>query len=642
MRRLVVGSAILALTAATLSWTWADDQEIARKVAERLKQEQKEGNLQGFDINLKVAEGRLTLKGDVASDKQKDAVIAAVSQIEGVKAVVNEIQVKTPAKPAGTAAGEATSTRTPAKRSLLSGLWSGGSKASAGDVKQAAEVASPKTKPSDPDLAQQVAAALKQQRDAGGLKGFNIDLSVKDAVVTLDGRVSSDEQAQLATRTTRDIAGVRDVISHLVVSKKDSSPSVPQDAEPEAVAAKDEAQSGTSGGTASLQASSTTPDPDRAAEDRRIGKELSQRLQELKDSGQLHGFGIAVHVENGYVWLKGRVGSTGQQQTTLDLARRIPGVRQVINDLSVGEPPATIAQNLSSRLRSAEASGLLRGSNLNVKVDGPDVWLTGTASTPEQEKLAVDLARQVPGVRRVISGVNVQGTSAASQLAMAASATPRPPAALPSSQRNATASPRNVASLPSPAVTRPTADKIREAAAEAPGSQPSNLAFTAKRTTTSPAPASTQLVAAAVPQAVAANANPVPQPVNQPPVAVMPAVDQTPRPLGVPQLAGAAGALATAPLAAIAGATGMAPAQLPGPGYAVVPARYDHPSLPGYAWPTYAAYPNYAAVTYPRQYSASAWPYIGPFYPYPQVPLGWRKVTLKWDDGWWNLDFKAK
>ena len=67
--------------------------------------------------------------------------------------------------------------------------------------------------------------------------------------------------------------------------------------------------------------------------------------------------------------------------------------------------------------------------------------------------------------------------------------------------------------------------------------------------------------------------------------------------------------------------------------------RYDQPHLPNYAWPGYAAYPNYAAVTYPKQYSPTAWPYIGPFYPYPQVPLGWRKVTLEWHDGWWNLDF---
>jgi hypothetical protein len=84
------------------------------------------------------------------------------------------------------------------------------------------------------------------------------------------------------------------------------------------------------------------------------------------------------------------------------------------------------------------------------------------------------------------------------------------------------------------------------------------------------------------------------------------------------------------------------PMHMPGSGVGIAPARYDHPHMPGYAWPSYAAYPNYAAVTYPKQYSASAWPYIGPFYPYPQVPLGWRKVTMEWDDGWWMLDFKDR
>ncbi|MFO0923021.1 MAG: BON domain-containing protein [Pirellulales bacterium] len=79
-----------------------------------------------------------------------------------------------------------------------------------------------------------------------------------------------------------------------------------------------------------------------------------------------------------------------------------------------------------------------------------------------------------------------------------------------------------------------------------------------------------------------------------------------------------------------------------GPSYGGGVPRYDQPNMPNYAWPSYAAYPNYAAVTYPKQYSASAWPYIGPFYPYPQVPLGWRKVTLEWDDGMWYLDYSSK
>jgi len=69
---------------------------------------------------------------------------------------------------------------------------------------------------------------------------------------------------------------------------------------------------------------------------------------------------------------------------------------------------------------------------------------------------------------------------------------------------------------------------------------------------------------------------------------------------------------------------------------------YSNPQLPKHAWPSYAQYPNSAAVSYPKQYSASAWPYIGPFYPYPQVPMGWREVSLEWDDGHWQLDFEKK
>lgn len=87
---------------------------------------------------------------------------------------------------------------------------------------------------------------------------------------------------------------------------------------------------------------------------------------------------------------------------------------------------------------------------------------------------------------------------------------------------------------------------------------------------------------------------------------------------------------------------GMAPAQAgyaPSGAAAVNGVNHESPNMPGYAWPSYAAQNNYSAVTYPKQYSPTAWPYIGPFYPYPQVPLGWRKVALEWDDGWWHLDF---
>jgi BON domain len=64
------------------------------------------------------------------------------------------------------------------------------------------------------------------------------------------------------------------------------------------------------------------------------------------------------------------------------------------------------------------------------------------------------------------------------------------------------------------------------------------------------------------------------------------------------------------------------------------------PGNPNYAWPSYAPHPNFSAVGYPTAYPWQAWPNIAPPYPYPEVPLDWRAVTLRWDDGIWWLDFK--
>lgn len=86
------------------------------------------------------------------------------------------------------------------------------------------------------------------------------------------------------------------------------------------------------------------------------------------------------------------------------------------------------------------------------------------------------------------------------------------------------------------------------------------------------------------------------------------------------------------------------PAAVP-PG-APVPAAghmiHNRPNMPEHAWPAYAPYDNYAQVTYPSAYDASAWPYIGPFYPYPQVPMEWRSAQLEWDDGYWQLKFHSR
>jgi hypothetical protein len=62
---------------------------------------------------------------------------------------------------------------------------------------------------------------------------------------------------------------------------------------------------------------------------------------------------------------------------------------------------------------------------------------------------------------------------------------------------------------------------------------------------------------------------------------------------------------------------------------------YAPPRMPPYAWPTYAPYPNYSRVAYPMNYPYQSFPFIGPVYPYPKVPLGWRNISLTWQDGFW-------
>jgi hypothetical protein len=90
------------------------------------------------------------------------------------------------------------------------------------------------------------------------------------------------------------------------------------------------------------------------------------------------------------------------------------------------------------------------------------------------------------------------------------------------------------------------------------------------------------------------------------------------------------------PPAATPPATPPAPEAVPS-FQAPLPSPYqtDPPRMPPYAWPNYAPYNNFSRVGNPMAYPYNAWPFIGPMYPFPKVPLGWRAVKLEWDDGYW-------
>ena len=276
----------------------------------------------------------------------------------------------------------------------------------------------------------------------------------------------------------------------------------------------------------------------------------------------------------------------------------LPGMARADNQ----EKAEQIAKNM-------RASGQLRDYKIGVKCQEGTAWLTGRVRDEEQMVSALKVALSTPGVERVVNNLTA-GTADSSTSPVKTLAKP------PAGQRHGQTAKDTATSAGSQPDPRNAglADRVASSFSSMPA-QPVSA-------TESGTP-SAQGVPRTIPRTGTAPGR------QQRPIPVAYRMQEEEPPThGTPGGNGVPGA----PLPMYTAAANGGPA----------PVRYDQPCLPNYSWPSYAAYPNYASVTYPRQYSPTAWPYIGPFYPYPQVPLGWRKVTLEWDDGWWFLDFKDK
>ncbi|MDA7950733.1 MAG: BON domain-containing protein [Pirellulaceae bacterium] len=258
-----------------------------------------------------------------------------------------------------------------------------------------------------------------------------------------------------------------------------------------------------------------------------------------------------------------------------------------------------IVEGLVAKVQASKAAGELRGFDLDLQVEQGIVTMQGQVATLEQKNLLIDHARTTPGVTKIMSGLRVKAVSEGAVLAN---------------------------------TDLPKANPAKLSGIAGLKNMFGSTAQPAKTTRVVPASAEAQL------RSVVSNADAP---------ARLPEQVET-----APVYAGAERPLAFAPSTRVASAGapirrtpaynygGAAHGGVHGP--RAFHGRYEQAHMPRYAWPTYAAYPNYAAVGYPTQYSAGAYPCIGPFYPYPQVPLGWRKVTLEWDDGYWWLDFKDR
>lgn len=308
-----------------------------------------------------------------------------------------------------------------------------------------------------------------------------------------------------------------------------------------------------------------------------------------------------------------------------------------------------IAKTVMSQLEQQQSAGRLKGFDIDMKVEGGVIYLTGEVASSAQLQIVESAALEAVGSQNLVNEIRVK-QAAPRRIVKQSGVKPAS-----STQRSAKPSRADVA------VTDSVIAKLQQSKAAgklrgfeldvstvggdvwlrgkvANAEQKNHIIETARRirgvarviddiTVTGDSAIRQVSTNGLVPAGI--EPGPIPVPVSSMPVA-HPGAPQPMAPSGLHTVN--------------AGEYGMTPVPMQGSAvsYGTGAPRYDQPNMPGYAWPSYAAYPNYGAVTYPKQYSPSAWPYIGPFYPYPQVPLGWRKVALEWDDGLWYLDFTSK
>lgn len=130
----------------------------------------------------------------------------------------------------------------------------------------------------------------------------------------------------------------------------------------------------------------------------------SELFQDLRISAP---YDVGVTCEQGHVSLQGTVPTYSQKLIAAQNARDVVGVGWVTNYLEVKTARRSDETIRADVLKRFDTDFLTNGQDLQVRVDGGVVALTGNVNTFNERSHAVDLAGTVPGVTSVFDGVEV-------------------------------------------------------------------------------------------------------------------------------------------------------------------------------------------------------------------------------------------
>ena len=356
--------------------------------------------------------------------------------------------------------------------------------------------------------------------------------------------------------------------------------------------------------------------------DREIAEEIIKRLKSNRDSGALKDFTLDMKVDQGVVAFRGNVTEESQKQLVLGTAEGIEGVANVLDQVTVATVEQAAAEEAKPEVTETKETAAQEKSEFSFRKALLEQVSAEAEVSEAEEAVMPASSEEVEVDSAIVSGVisALTGAKEAGQLRGFGVDVKSQNGVVQLVGRASSEAQRNTIIALAEGVEGVTGVRQNISVPKAAPAMPKPVFAAQEVEANSLAPVAVDPVVRPARESAAPSVA----------VAAMPvASEEAPMTRTVANFAPAPGPVAGQPVPMAA---------VPAPGTP----RYDTPNLPNYAWPGYAAHPNYAQVTYPTQYSPSAWPFIGPFYPYPQVPLGWRRVSLEWDDGWWFLDFSDR